>query len=213
MADAAVLVLNRLYQAVQVTGAKRGLRLFYAGRARAVGPDFATYDFENWCDLPPGVDDDVIRTPRRAIRVPRVIQLTHYDKLPRREVRFTRQNIFYRDKNRCQYCGRIFPQKELNLDHVVPLSRGGSSSWDNVVCACVACNSRKGNRIPHEAGLSLIRIPKRPAGHPVLRAGWLGPRYDEWRSFLDEAYWNVELAEDVVGSPARHDDSAGEFGG
>jgi 5-methylcytosine-specific restriction endonuclease McrA len=198
MAESAVLVLNSLYQAVQVTGVRRAFRLFYAGRARAIAPDFCTYDFENWCDLPPGAGDEVILTPRRAIRIPRVIQLVHYDRLPRREVRFTRRNIFFRDRNRCQYCGRTFPQRDLNLDHVVPLSRGGTSSWENVVCACVACNSRKGNRTPREAGIALIRHPRRPAGHPSLRTGWIGMCHEEWRTFLDVAYWNVELAEEVV---------------
>jgi 5-methylcytosine-specific restriction endonuclease McrA len=202
MADGAVLVLNSVYQAVQVTGVRRAFRLFVAGRARAIAPDFTTYSFENWCNLPPGIDDDVIHTPRRSIRVPRVIQLLHYDRVPRREVRFTRRNIFFRDRNRCQYCGKIFAQRELNLDHVVPLSRGGSSSWENVVCACIACNGRKGNRTPHEAGMILVRTPKRPSGHPVLRAGWIGPQYDEWRTFLDVAYWNVELSEEIVAPDA-----------
>ena len=200
MADSGVLVLNNLYQAVQITSVRRAFRLFYAGRARAVAPDFRTYDFENWCDLPPGADHEAIVTPRRAIRIPRVIQLLHYDRVPRRDVRFTRRNIFFRDRNHCQYCGRKFAQAELNLDHVVPLSRGGTSSWDNVVCACIPCNSRKGNRTPYEAGMHLIRLPKRPAGHPVFRAGWIGPRYEEWKTFLDVAYWNVELSEDVVPS-------------
>jgi len=195
-----VLVLNSLYQAVQVTGVRRAFRLFYAGRARAITADFVSYDFENWCDLPPGADHEMIRTPSRAIRIPRVIQLVRYDRLPNREVRFTRRNIFYRDRNRCQYCGRVFPQKELNLDHVAPISRGGSSCWENVVCACVECNTRKGARLPAEAGMSLIRKPKRPVGHPMLRANWLGPCPAEWRTFLDEAYWNVELSDDVVRS-------------
>lgn len=198
MADGSVLVVNSLYQAVQITGAHRAFRLFYAGRARAVDRDFATYDFENWCDLPAGAADEVIRTPSRAIRIPRVIQLLHYDRLPRREVRFTRRNIFFRDRNRCQYCGRVYAQKRLNLDHVVPLSRGGRSSWDNVVCACIECNSRKGSRTPEEAGMHLVRAPRRPAGHPVLRAGWIGPGHEEWRTFLDEAYWNVELDDRLV---------------
>jgi len=203
MAESAVLVLNNVYQAVQITGVRRAFRLFYAGRARAVARDFRTYDFENWCDLPPGADYETIVTPRREIRIPRVIQLVHYDRVPRRDVRFTRRNIFFRDRNRCQYCGKVFPQAELNLDHVVPLSRGGISSWENVVCACIPCNSRKGNRTPHEAGMHLVRQPKRPAGHPVLRTGWIGPRYDEWKTFLDVAYWNVELSEDLVPPPSE----------
>jgi 5-methylcytosine-specific restriction endonuclease McrA len=196
----AVLVLNSLYQAVQVTGHRRAFRLFYSGRARAVAhPDFLTYDFENWCDLPPRAGDTLIRTPTRSICIPRVIQLTRYDKLPRRDVRFTRRNIFYRDKNRCQYCGKVFPLREMNLDHVLPLSRGGTSCWENVVCACIRCNTRKGDRLPRENGMKLIRMPRRPAGHPMLRARWLGPCPEEWKTFLDEAYWNVELSDEVVG--------------
>jgi 5-methylcytosine-specific restriction endonuclease McrA len=200
MAEAAssVLVLNSLYQAVQVTGVRRAFRLFYAGRARAVAPDFASYDFENWCDLPPSADDQVIRTPTRAIRIPKVIQLVQYDRLPSREIRFTRRNIFYRDKNRCQYCGKVFRQRELNLDHVVPLSRGGKSTWDNVVCACIPCNTEKGCRTPEEAHMKLVRRPKKPAGHPMLRANWIGPCPEEWKTFLDQAYWNVELHDDVM---------------
>jgi len=129
MVDGSVLVLNSLYQAVQITGVERAFLLFYSGRARALAPDFVSYDFENWCDLPVGVDHDSIRTPDQAIRIPRVIQLVYYDKVPQRGVRFTRRNVFHRDRNRCQYCGKIFSQRDLNLDHVVPLARGGRSSW------------------------------------------------------------------------------------
>ncbi len=199
----AVLVLNSLYQAVQVTGVRRAFRLFYAGRARALAPDFVSYDFDNWCDLPPRAGDRLIHTPTRCIRIPTVIQLAYFDRLPTREVRFTRRNIFYRDKNRCQYCGRVFPQRELNLDHVVPLSKGGSSCWENVVCACIKCNTLKGNRTPVGAGVRLIRKPKRPAGHPMLRTSWLGPCPEEWKTFLDEAYWNVELSDDIVPAGRR----------
>ena len=198
MIDTSVLVLNNLYQAVQITGAERAFRLFYAGRARALAPDFRAYDFDNWCDLPVGIDDEVICTPSRHIRIPRVIQLVHYDRVPHREVRFTRRNIFYRDRSRCQYCGRVFAQRDLNLDHVVPLSRGGRSEWTNVVTACLPCNSKKGNRLPDEAGMALVRRPRKPAGHPLLRASWISRFHEEWKTFLDEAYWNVELSDEVV---------------
>lgn len=201
--DSSVLVLNSLFQAVQITGVHRAFRLFYAGRARALDPDFRAYDFENWCDLPVGIDDEVIRTPSRHIRIPRVIQLVYYDRVPRREVRFTRRNIFYRDRNRCQYCGKVHTQRDLNLDHVTPLSRGGRSEWTNVVTACVPCNSRKGNRFPEEAGMRLVRPPRKPAGHPLLRAHWIGRFHEEWKTFLDEAYWNVELSDDVVDRRSR----------
>ena len=198
MVDGSVLVLNSLYQAVQITGVERAFRLFYSGRARALARDFVSYDFENWCDLPVGVDHDSIRTPDQAIRIPRVIQLVYYDKVPKRGVRFTRRNVFHRDRNHCQYCGKLFPQRELNLDHVVPLARGGRSSWKNVVTACVPCNSRKGSRTPRGAGMRLIRPPRKPAGYPFLRGNWIERCHEEWRTFLDEAYWNVELSDEVV---------------
>lgn len=205
----AVLVLNSLYQAIQVTGVRRAFRLFYSGRARAVDDEFRTYAFDHWCGLPLNGSTEVVRTPSRAIRVPRVIQLVRYDRLPLRDVRFSRRNVFYRDRNRCQYCRNVFPQRQLNLDHVLPLSRGGSSGWDNVVTACVRCNSRKGNRTPREADMRLFRPPRRPRASPILGTRWAQRGYREWATFLDAAHWNIELCEDVLPEPEdetlRHD--------
>jgi len=198
MLDGAVLVLNSVYQAIQVTGVRRAFRLFYAGRALAVADDFRTYAFEHWCDLPPRDGHGFVRTPTRTIGIPRVIQLVRYDRVPRRDVRFTRRNIFYRDRNRCQYCGRVFAQKRLNLDHVVPLSRGGASGWNNIVCACVECNCKKGNRTPEEAGMSLIRQPRKPAAHPALGSSWVKRGYKEWHAFLEGTAWTIELCDDVI---------------
>ena len=160
--DAPVLVLNRSFAALALTDARRGFTLFYKGHVRAVLPDFTTYGWGEWCDIPvqPG-DEDVMRTPRFLLKVPRVIQLLSCDRPPRYDVKFSRHNIYLRDGTRCQYCGRRFPTSELSLDHVVPLSRGGVSSWENVVCACLRCNVKKGNRLPDEAGMALRRPPAR----------------------------------------------------
>ena len=115
------------------------------------------------------------------------------DRLPRQEVKFSRGNIYLRDSNRCQYCGRKFSSSELSLDHVVPISRGGKSSWENVVCACLPCNVKKGNKLLSESDhMRLIRQPQRPKWHPLHRLQ--GRNFpDIWKNFLDEAYWNVEL--------------------
>jgi 5-methylcytosine-specific restriction endonuclease McrA len=196
MVDGSVLVLNSLYQAVHITSIRKAFALLYKGHVVAVDTDFRTYGWEDWCDVPAGADDDTIATPSMRIRIPHVVLLPHYDRIPRQEVRFTRKNIYFRDRNRCQYCGQKFAPKELNLDHVVPLSRGGKSTWDNVVCCCFACNHRKGNRLPQEARMRLVRRPSRPRWHPLVRLAMSGPAHDSWRSFLDVAYWNVELAED-----------------
>ena len=107
----------------------------------------------------------------------------------------SRGNIYLRDQNRCQYCGRRFPSSELSLDHVVPVSRGGKSHWENVVCACLPCNVKKGNKLLTECHMQLIRQPHRPRWHPLHRLH--GRQYpDIWKNFLDEAYWNVELRVD-----------------
>lgn len=196
MVDGSVLVLNRLYQAIQITSIRKAFTLLYKGQVVVVEQDFRTYDWNDWCDIPPGAGDETIVTPSLVIRVPRVVLLPHYDRVPRQEVRFTRKNIYFRDGNRCQYCGRKSQSRELNLDHVVPLSRGGKSTWENVVCCCFGCNHRKGNRLAHEAGMKLIRRPERPRWHPLMRLVLAGPAHDSWRTFLDAAYWNVELDEE-----------------
>ena len=156
MLDSQVLVLNRVFQAVQVTSVRKAFSLFYKGHVKAVLPDYTTYEFENWCDIPVQPQDEVVLTPSMAIRVPRVIALKDFDRLPRQDVKFSRHNIYLRDGNRCQYCGHKFSSSELSLDHVIPLSRGGNSSWENVVCACLVLQRAKGNRTPQEASMRLI---------------------------------------------------------
>ena len=193
MLNSGVLVLNRLFQAVHVTSVRRAVCLLYKGYVRVVDPDYRTYDFDNWCDLPVQPEDEFIRTPSDRIRIPRVVLLIDFDKLPKHEIRFTRRNIFLRDRNRCQYCGHKFLTRDLNLDHIVPISRGGRSVWLNVVCCCVKCNSRKGGHTPEEVGMCLIRDPSKPRWHPFMRFSWSGSRYDSWKNFLDFAYWNIEL--------------------
>jgi len=192
-----VLVLNRSYLPIHITVVRRALSLLYQGIARAVDEQYRTFDFDSWADLT--AEEDAIGLVNRAIRVPRVILLQGYDRVPRRYVRFSRFNIYSRDQNRCQYCGRQFPRGELNLDHVVPRSKGGTSIWENVVCSCHRCNRLKGGRTPSEAGMRLIRYPRRPQWTPFMTETFSLRRYKEWMPFLsavDAAYWNTELVEE-----------------
>ncbi len=196
MLDSGVLVLNRVYQPVHITSVRRAFSLLYQGVARAIDEQFQLFDFESWSALSAAAHQDAVHTVNRAIRVPRVIVLIAYEHLPKARVRFSRFNIYARDDCTCQYCGRRLPRSELNLDHVVPRSRGGSTTWENVVCSCVACNLRKGGRTPDEAGMRLQRIPGRPRWTPVFRSATRRAFYREWRPFLslaDAAYWNAEL--------------------
>jgi 5-methylcytosine-specific restriction endonuclease McrA len=130
--------------------------------------------------------------------VPRVIVLQIYDRIPKTKVRFSRHNIYMRDGNTCQYCGRTLPRTDLNLDHVVPRSQGGRTTWENVVCCCIDCNLAKGARTPDQAGMRLLKAPLRPRWTPTFRAAGDRIRYREWLPFLDipnASYWNVELEE------------------
>lgn len=192
MIESSVLVLTRGFAAVTLTDVRRCFTLLYKGHVRAVLPDYTTYAWEEWCDVPVQTGDDFITTPSMTLRVPRVIQLLSCERPPRHDVKFSRHNIYVRDGNRCQYCGKRFPTSELSLDHVVPLSRGGPSTWENVVCACLPCNVRKGNKLLDEAGLKLRRMPVKPKASPL---GLLSPQriHPSWRNFLDVVYWNVEL--------------------
>jgi len=196
--NTAVLVLNRHYQPVHVTTVKRALSLLYQGVAKAVDAQYRVYEFSDWAALS-AAGHDTIHTISRPIRVPRVLLLSAYEYLPKGRVRFSRLNIYARDNDTCQYCRRQLPRSELNLDHVVPRSQGGRTSWENVVCSCVPCNLKKGGRTPDQAGMKLARPPVRPRWTPFLRGPVRRVTYREWLPFLslaDASYWNVELARD-----------------
>jgi len=197
--SATVLVLNKNYQPIHVTSAKRAFTLLYLGAARVIEPDYRTFDFESWAALGAAAGDDVVHTVGRAIKIPRVIMLQLYDRLPRTKVRFSRLNIYSRDDNTCQYCGQQLPRIALNLDHVVPRAQGGRTTWENVVCCCVPCNLRKAARTPHQAGMRLLRNPERPKWTPTFRAPGGKVQHREWLPFLglvDASYWNAELTDD-----------------
>jgi 5-methylcytosine-specific restriction endonuclease McrA len=197
-----VLMLNRLYMAVRVITARRAMTLLYRDMAEVVSVEdgqFLSYDFEDWVEVSEAKrrfepeQHDWIRTVRFQIAVPKIVRLLVYDKLPRTTVKLNRRNLFARDQCHCQYCGKKFPSSELSLDHVVPRSQGGTNSWNNIVCACVRCNIKKGGRTPTQAHMTLITRPKRPRRSPVLTVKLSDARYASWKQFLDFAYWDVEL--------------------
>ncbi len=196
-----VLVLNRLWQAVNVCSVRRALSLLFEGHAQVVASaadgSFQTFGFSEWRDFSQRQPHpESIHTVSFRLRVPRVILLLVFDRMPKNEVKFTRHNIFERDKNTCQYCGVVFDRKDLNLDHVLPRDRGGPTNWENIVCSCIPCNTKKANRTPQEAGLHLIRKPKRPRWRPFVQVNVSLACHDSWKHFLDVAYWNVELGEE-----------------
>jgi 5-methylcytosine-specific restriction endonuclease McrA len=197
-----VLVLNRFYVAIHVINVRRAFGLLCRELAEVIHVEegqYANYDFESWREISElkasfkAPHEDWIRSVNFEIQVPRVIRLLFYDRLPKQTIRFNRRNIFARDTNRCQYCGKKFPTSELSLDHVIPRSRGGETNWENVVCSCVKCNVRKGGRTPQEANMHLIKQPVKPKRSPLLSVKLGNPKYQSWKSFLDSAYWSVDL--------------------
>lgn len=198
-----VLVLNRLWQAVNVCTAGRSISLLYIGHAQVILEEdnvFQTLDFELWRERSQDYDgEDCVHTPNYGLQIPQVILLRYYDRLPHKDVKFTRHNIYERDKNTCQYCGKRFKKDDLNIDHVVPRDAGGSTGWDNVVCACVPCNSHKANRTPHQAGMKLMRKPKRPKWRPFVNMNMKDVSQPSWDKFIDIALWDDNVT--VTGRP------------
>lgn len=163
-----VLVLNATYEPINVTAARRAVVLVLKG--------VATTEEEN---------GSFIHSARVAIRIPSVIRLTHFRRIPYQTRALSRKNILLRDRYTCQFCGRVLPAGELTLDHVVPRSRDGHTDWDNLVACCHACNNRKGNRLPEEVGLKLRRLPRPFTLHTSRQLMRMMGKSDErWRKYL-----------------------------
>ncbi|MEL6897121.1 MAG: HNH endonuclease [Planctomycetota bacterium] len=180
--------------ATRVIDVRRAMTLLYRGCAEVItledGGYYASYDFDSWCeysqlaseDKQPG--EDYLRAVGFEIQVPRILRLTRFDRMPSTSVRFNRKNLFARDNHTCQYCGKVFPVNKLSLDHVIPRSHGGQTTWENIVCSCLKCNSRKGGRTPQQAKMKLLTRPVKPKQNPNLTVEINDPRYESWKTFL-----------------------------
>lgn len=187
-----VLVLNRLWQPVNIVGVERAFSLLLQDHAQVIytgDENFRLMDSVAWLTLSkeflPEDNEVYIQTVCLRIRLPKVLLLRNYDKLPTQEIKFTRDNLFERDDYRCQYCGNHFDVVHLNMDHVIPRDRGGRTSWENIVTSCIKCNTRKANRLPHQANMHLIRKPERPKWRPFV-SSLIGQNYDsDWDHFIN----------------------------
>ena len=189
------LILNRNWQPVNVATVARALVLLWNESARVVDPtDYQLYTWDDWSKLRPRNGEDLIQAVRFKLRVPEVIALVDYDKLPTAHVTFSRRNIFKRDHYACQYCGSQPGGEELTIDHVTPRAQGGTSTWENCVLACLSCNKRKADRTPDQAHMKLRKHPVRPAWKPLYANHSI--RMESWSKFISEAYWNVALKEE-----------------
>lgn len=195
-----VLVLNRLWQPVHTCSVKRALKLLCLGHAQVVQTEgesrYQTHDIGSWVkysvEKPSEPAAELVRSVKWVVEIPKIIVLSIYDRLPRKEVKLTRQNIFLRDKYTCQYCGKIFRESELNLDHVYPRDKGGQMTWENIVTSCIPCNTRKANRLVHEAGMRLLNQPRKPRWRPLF--GLKKQASDQsWQEFISPNREKVSL--------------------
>ncbi len=170
------LLLNATYEPLLVISWRRAISLVYQGKVEVL----EEYDRR-------------VRSVSISFRLPSVLRLLIKIKPHRQGIKFSRQNIFTRDKCKCQYCGQKFTPEELTFDHVLPLARGGSTSWTNIVTACIKCNSRKSGHTLQEARMQLLKEPIKPNWSPLLTLT-IGLRTtpQSWRDYL---YWNVSLTE------------------
>lgn len=186
------LVLNRNWQPVGVATVARSLVMLWNESARVVDPDdYRLYTWADWSRLAPRDGEPFIQAVRQQLRVPEVVTLARYDRLPTSAVTFSRRNVYKRDHYTCQYCGSQPGSEELTIDHVAPRAQGGTSTWENCVLACIACNKRKADRTPGEAGMRLRSKPVRPAWKPMYASPDV--RIESWSKFISEVYWNVKL--------------------
>jgi len=186
-----VLVLNRYWQPIHTCSVRRALHLLCIGHAEVVQVEgeerFDTHDFSSWADYSQrSVGEQMVHGIRMALRVPKIVVLAIYDKLPRLEVKFTRRNVFLRDQFTCQYCTRVLPEGQLNLDHVMPRAKGGRTTWENIVTSCVRCNTRKGNKLTHEANMHPLKKPYAPRWRPLFGLVENGLGDESWGHFIQE---------------------------
>lgn len=196
-----VLVLNRSFIAVHVIDWKKAMTLLVAEKADVIDEEYRKYSFLDWKELSSMMTEfpgGFVRSPSCTIAVPEVIILRAFDRLPSSDVKFTRRNIYKHYDNKCCYCGKVHDTRLLNLDHVMPKSRGGRTDWSNIVISCITCNTAKANRTPREAHLVMHYHPTKPTWHQSFsgRISALAHNRLTWQKFVDAIYWNAELDRD-----------------
>lgn len=199
-----VLVLNKSWVAVGTTPLYKAFNLIFnndnnKNKAEIIDIDCSPYTWDQWSTLKPQENEETINTVNYSFRIPQVIKLNSYDKIPRQRVVFCRSNLYKRDNFQCQYCAIKPGTEELTIDHVLPRCQGGMTTWENCVICCPECNKIKGGRLPHEvkhkkfpSGMKLLKEPVMPKYREIKMQTF----YPSWKQWLDTTYWNIELEND-----------------
>jgi 5-methylcytosine-specific restriction endonuclease McrA len=207
MTQRKVLVLNRGWNPIAVVNLEKAMCLVSSTykndepKARIMDPvtDFKLWTWADWAELIPAKDEAVIRSAKASFRIPEIILLSRYNKLPQQRVHFSRRTIYRRDGNQCQYCGSKPGTAELSIDHIIPRSKGGKTEWTNCVLACTNCNRKKADRMlswrntAEEVSMKLLKQPKKPK-FTFYKGEY---RCKSWESILGVCYWETELTNDM----------------
>ncbi len=193
MLNMPTLVLNKTWTPVNVTTVRRAICMSFMELARIVDvSSYELFSFDAWVERGP-TNGNIINTVESAFDIPEVVVVKRYNKVPTGGVVFSRRNLYRRDNYMCQYCTSKPGTEELTIDHVLPKCRGGRTTWENCVLACVTCNTKKGNKLPSEAGMTIRTDPRKPSWSPQYAITRRKNRPSSWDAFLSEAYWNTEL--------------------
>lgn len=192
-----VLVLNKSWSPLRTVTLRTAIGMLHSEdnepKAKIIDPEsYQTMTWSDWSKLKVKATDEVIRSANAVFRIPEVILLTTYDKVPMPKVHFSRRTMFKRDEHKCQYCSS---REDLTIDHIIPRAQGGKTTWENCVAACYKCNAKKADKTPKQAGMKLLKQPERPNWR--LFKCDLKHRVKSWEMFIGDAYWNIELINDM----------------
>lgn len=204
-----VLSLNKVYHPLGLISVKEAIESIFAERAEIIDQEenggFSSHSIESWMELSEfkrmlieegQLEDELwINWQEPSFLVPKVIRYLNYDKSYIKKVKFSRKNIILRDNHHCIYCNKKFPVEKLQLEHIIPKSRGGKTTWANTATACQKCNQKKADRTPEEAGMKLHWNPKAPKFLSKKKIMVSDPRYKFWEQFVSDLYWNTSLKE------------------
>ena len=193
-----VLVLNKSYLAIHITGVQKTMAMLFTGEAEAVDENCVCYNFRDWAELSALMAENrngFVNTVTMKIAIPDVVKLSRFNKLPRRDVKFSRSNILNHYKRKCCYCGEKVTPADATWDHLLPRSKGGSTDWLNIVLSCRVCNARKADKTVEEAGMKLLVKPSKPEWKGVQTMTVMAPLSlpVAWSVFIDSCYWDSEI--------------------
>jgi len=190
-----VLVLNRVFVPIHIVDHQTAMTLIYTEKCRPLDRDYLAYTFNDWLNFSSQETNNYpkLHTINYPIAIPEIIVSTTFDKLPQRQVKYSRTNVMARDKYRCGYCGKQFNRKDLTIDHIHPRCKGGKTTWDNVISCCFPCNQKKDNKTMAEAGMKLRFLPKAPKWmSPLTHISMKEHPCKSWSHFMYKVSTEIE---------------------